>query len=117
MFIHDCRDYTGKKSQKFHNGQILLPDCVHTDTLQVIDGEALTRIFSKKDAPATDGEISEVLYKYCKPITKPKSLLYDYQINLHNDTVWVYDNGRFVGSYINTKWDSQLDSILLKDNQ
>jgi hypothetical protein len=40
----------------------------------------------------------------------------DYQIRLHMDTVWVYEADRLVGSYINTKWDSQLDSILLKDN-
>lgn len=42
--------------------------------------------------------------------------LRDYQIELFNDTVWVYDADRLVGKYTNTKWDSQLDSILLKDN-
>ncbi len=41
----------------------------------------------------------------------------DYQISLHFDTVWLYDGSRLVGSYINTKWDSQLDSLILKDNQ
>jgi hypothetical protein len=42
--------------------------------------------------------------------------LQDYQIRLHMDTVWVYDYDRLVGTFINTKWDSQLDSIILKDN-
>jgi hypothetical protein len=39
----------------------------------------------------------------------------DYQIELHNDTVWIYDNGRYVGQYI-TDWKQQIDTILLKDN-
>ena len=42
--------------------------------------------------------------------------LKDYQIKLHMDTVWLYDGDRYVGSYINTKWDSQMDSLILKDN-
>lgn len=45
------------------------------------------------------------------------SYLQDYQIRLHMDTVWVFDRERLVGEYINTKWDSQMDSIILKDNQ
>jgi len=40
----------------------------------------------------------------------------DYQINLHNDTVWIYDGNRFVGSYI-SNWNNQMDTILLTDNQ
>lgn len=46
-----------------------------------------------------------------------QAYLQDYQIRLHVDTVWIYDRDRLVGTFINTKWDSQLDSILLKDNQ
>jgi hypothetical protein len=42
--------------------------------------------------------------------------LQDYQIKLHMDTVWIYDYDRLVGKFVNTKWDSQLDSVILKDN-
>jgi len=40
----------------------------------------------------------------------------DYQINLHNDTVWIYDGNRFVGKYT-SNWNNQMDTILLTDNQ
>lgn len=39
-----------------------------------------------------------------------------YQIDTHMDTVTVYDGGRIVGRYITT-WTSQIDSIILKDNE
>lgn len=42
--------------------------------------------------------------------------LRDYQIEVHYDTVWIYDADRLVGKYINTKWDGQIDSILINDN-
>jgi hypothetical protein len=41
----------------------------------------------------------------------------DYQIQLHMDTVWIYDKDRLVGSFTNTTWNSQYDSIFLKDNE
>lgn len=40
----------------------------------------------------------------------------DYQIEVYNDTVWLYDGQRLVGSYIST-WKNQMDTILLNDNQ
>lgn len=40
----------------------------------------------------------------------------DYQIDLHNDTVWVYDGQRLVERYVTT-WKGQIDSALLNDNQ
>lgn len=40
----------------------------------------------------------------------------DYQIDLHNDTVWVYDGQRLVERYV-TNWEGQIDTILLKDNE
>lgn len=46
-----------------------------------------------------------------------QSYLQDYQIQVYNDTVTVYDANRIVGKYINTKWDSQLDSIIIGDNE
>lgn len=42
--------------------------------------------------------------------------LRDYQIELHNDTVWLYDGDRQVGTYI-SNWLNQMDTILLEDNQ
>lgn len=40
----------------------------------------------------------------------------DYQLELHMDTVWIYDGDRLVDWYIST-WNSQLDTILMNDNQ
>lgn len=40
----------------------------------------------------------------------------DYQIEVYNDTVWVYDGDRLISAYI-TNWKNQLDSVLIKDNQ
>lgn len=42
--------------------------------------------------------------------------LQDYQIQLHMDTVWIYDYDRLVGKFVNEQWDSKLDSIIMKDN-
>lgn len=42
--------------------------------------------------------------------------LRDYQIEVHYDTVWIYDENRLVGTFVNTKWDSKLDSIIINDN-
>lgn len=44
------------------------------------------------------------------------SLFRDYQVEIYMDTVWIYDGHRLVGKYT-TNWSSQLDSILLADNQ
>lgn len=40
----------------------------------------------------------------------------DYQFYVHFDSMWIYDNGRFVGSTILVKY-SPLDSIICKDNE
>lgn len=39
----------------------------------------------------------------------------DYQLNIHNDTVCIYDGERLVSRYT-TRWNSQLDSVIMKDN-
>ncbi len=40
----------------------------------------------------------------------------DYQIEVYNDTVWVYDGQRLVDRYI-SNWKGQIDTVLLNDNQ
>lgn len=45
-----------------------------------------------------------------------QNYLRDYQIELHLDTVWLYDADRLVATFINTSWDSKLDSVIMKDN-
>lgn len=44
------------------------------------------------------------------------SALKDYQLDLHEDTVRIFDGERLVGTYI-SNWQNQMDSIILKDNQ
>jgi hypothetical protein len=56
------------KTQKFSNWQVLLPDYAHADTLIVVNADSLNAIFSREDAPATDGEIDSLLHLYCKSI-------------------------------------------------
>lgn len=41
----------------------------------------------------------------------------EYQLELDMDTVTVFDGDRIVGRYVNTRWDSQLDSILIEDKR
>lgn len=40
----------------------------------------------------------------------------DYQIEVINDTITVYDVDRIVSRYI-TRWDSPLDSVIIEDNR
>lgn len=42
--------------------------------------------------------------------------LRDYQIDLHIDTVWLYDGDRLVGRFINSTPNSKLDSLISEDN-
>lgn len=51
----------------------------------------------------------------CDGLGCPPILPRDYQLDLHMDTVWVYDGDRLVDRYITT-WGTHLDSVLLKDN-
>lgn len=48
--------------QNFKDGDTLLPDYSHVDTLIVTNAERVNFLFMKSQ-PATDGEISEVLGK------------------------------------------------------
>ncbi len=45
-----------------------------------------------------------------------KEVKTDYQINLHGDTVFVFDGERYVGKIVSL-YNSPLDSLLLNDNQ
>jgi hypothetical protein len=55
----------------------------------------------------------------CISMKKHNTLMMDYQISLHMDTVWFYDKGKFVGRFIHTSdssWNNGYDSIIIKDN-
>lgn len=39
----------------------------------------------------------------------------DYQIELHMDTVWIYDGNRLVYMYL-SNWTNQMDTAIMKDN-
>jgi hypothetical protein len=42
----------------------------------------------------------------------------DYQIELHMDTIWIYDGDRLVGSHVDTaaRHGQWIDSLILNDN-
>lgn len=42
--------------------------------------------------------------------------IHDYQLDVHYDTVWLYEGDRLVDSWI-TDYTSKIDSVILKDNQ
>jgi uncharacterized lipoprotein YmbA len=41
----------------------------------------------------------------------------DYQISIHNDTLWLFEGKRFVGRVVDTLWNSPLNNLILFDNQ
>lgn len=53
--------------------------------------------------------------KATEDLLQPPSLLRDYQIEVDNDSIYVWDGTREVGSV--PRDTSKLDSILLRDNQ
>lgn len=59
-----------------------------------------------------DARIDSTLGTYFNPTF----LARDYQLDLHDDTVRIYDRHRFVGEYT-TNWHNQMDSIILADNE
>lgn len=42
--------------------------------------------------------------------------MYDYQIQVSPDTVWVYDRGRMVGWHL-IDWGCGIDSVIINDNK
>jgi len=54
--------------------------------------------------------------KMCSYALEADKRLRDYQLDLYMDTVKVYDGGRLVGSYV-SNWNSQMDTIIINDNQ
>lgn len=57
--------------------------------------------------------VTNIARKFKKPITP--SLMREYQIELSNDSVYIYDGNRYVGSAL---WQDgcNIDSVFLKDN-
>lgn len=52
------------EGHKYYDGEILLPDYVHIDTLIVVDAKYLNWAMTYYDA-ASDGDIAEILYEGC----------------------------------------------------
>ena len=69
-YITGYRSY----SHVYKNGDTLLPDYVHTDTLIVVSEKLLNECFSKTDA-ATDEEISDIIGDGTVPIADYKDYL------------------------------------------
>lgn len=97
--------------RRYHTHQVP-PVLVSHNAYRLLDSydEAYGTTKYDEPCPYEAGECPNTL---C--VNGPK--LHDYQIELHMDTMWVYDGPRLVGTLINTKWDSKLDSLILQDNQ
>lgn len=105
--------YAGYESDDTHyvNGQILLPDMVHLDTLVVINSEYLNECLARPDV-GSDGDIMEILNETCVKYTINP---HEYQIDITEDSTYIYDGNRYVGSipYDSTQ---QFDKVMLRDN-
>lgn len=58
-------------SNLFKQGQIILPSYAVNDTLVVVNAKELNEKWAKT-MPATDAEISEIIFKYCKKVNDGK---------------------------------------------
>lgn len=54
------------QQNKFYNGEILLPDYVHLDTLVVVAADSLNRMMPQTDG--SDFEINQLLGAFCVPV-------------------------------------------------
>jgi hypothetical protein len=59
-----CKQEKSNGAEMYYNGEILLPDYIHDDTLIVVDAEKLNVEIDSCDG--SDGDISEALYRNCK---------------------------------------------------
>ena len=65
-----CKQEKSNGAEMYYNGEILLPDYIHDDTLIVVDAEKLNVEIDSCDG--SDGDISEALYRNCKNILQNK---------------------------------------------
>lgn len=47
----------------------------------------------------------------------PPNKQIDYNIAIHNDTIWVYSGGEFIGKCIDTSWNSPIMKLIMEDNK
>ncbi len=103
-------------SRPYVNGEILLPDMVHDDTLIVFNAEQLNLAFDGVDkaiTPGTDLQINSVLHAYC---IVANSLPSDYGLSVDQKSYTIYDKGRKVATF-NYGLNPVLDSVIDNDNQ
>lgn len=106
------REYSAPNG--YYDGEVLLPDYAHPDTLIVVDAKSLN--MAMKHSDGSDGNISYILHVYC--YSKSANLVpsRDYQVELGMDSTWIYDGNRLVGviPYDST---SNFDNLMTKDNE
>lgn len=115
---YSCKNHKGNKPThsitQFTNGQILLPDYAHNDTLVVQDAASLNNAFDTtyNKVPETDQEINDALHNYCLPLP---SRAVDYGMDVDSTGYTIWDNNRLVGHF---PFDQNpiLDSVIFNDN-
>lgn len=63
------------------------------------------------------GVIAIFILVFSKSSFKQSVLKHDYQIDIYNDTLWLYDKERLVGRVVDTSWNSPIMELISKDNQ
>ena len=61
-------------------------------------------------------EATELVKSYNVPVSYSVHSLHDYQLDVHMDTIWLYEGDRLVDRWI-TDYTSKIDSVILKDNE
>jgi hypothetical protein len=114
-YIIEARGCT-QTAPAFYNGQILLPDYVHADTLIVTDAEYLNECM-KDGKFKTDGDIREILNETTEihnPL--PYGVTRAYTFTLEDGGTSFYQGTKYVG-FIPFDSTSAFDSLMIEDNR
>lgn len=104
----------------FKNGEILLPDYAHNDTLIVFNAAELNRIFDGVNVeilPTTDYDISEVLHKYCSIQGSVNRFDYGIDVDSTGYTIWDGWNQPRLVAHLPFDQNPTIDSVIYKDNE
>jgi len=105
---------------EYVNGQVLYPEYDHADTLIVTNARGLNAAMQTIHDNLQlnqygDSQYDSLFHQYCKVDNTPME--YDYKLNIHNDTMWLYTKDNKPVGMILSNYTSPLDSLIIKDNE
>lgn len=85
-------------------------------SLLIVSILALDNISDNPDKPVFEGNKTQSNQSVIDSLTKVNVMKGDYQIVVSMDSIFIFDNGRKVGSMV-LSWDNKIGEIILKDNE